>query len=384
MGETARDQRQVHTPRRGYYPATAQLITGYSEHELDRWVHMNNKATLACVIRELIGQFRVFSSLHSTIDALAEKVTSVTEMQTSISEISEATKQIPVVIKQTLDESVITNIFSKINYSLSSMNTDIASINSNTTSWSDIVKTTPNTIVMSDASPATPSQRSNDMSCNVLLFGVKEPTGTHGDRVSSDKASIDSLLSQTDCSSFDISDYHRRGKFNAEHRARPIVISFVHPWQVNVLMSKACNLKASGTFIKCDCSVADREIEKKLLSTRYQLIEKGVAKNKLTTLNCTTSQAKRNVYTLTVVYRSMIYLNLLPIDYLSFTFALLTPEVCFQSAYNLRTFSLAFSLMLYVFRRHGLIPILPALLFFSATTVLLRGAIYQLANMAAH
>ena len=262
----------------GYYPTTAQLITGYSEHELDRWIHKNNKATLACVIREFIGQFRVFSSLHSTIDALAEKVTSVAEMQTSLSEISEATKQILAVIKQTLDESV-TNTFSKINDSLSSMNTDIASINSNTTSWSDIVKTTPNTIVMSDASPATLSQKSNDISCNVLLFGVKEPMGTHGDRVSSNKASTDSLLSQTDCSSFDISDYHRGGKFNAEHRARPIVI-FVHPWQVNVLMSKACNLKASGTFIKRDCSVADREIEKKLLSTRYQLIEKGAAKNK--------------------------------------------------------------------------------------------------------
>ena len=119
----------------------------------------------------------------------------------------------------------------------------------------------------------------SERNLNVVVYGITEnvPKTPKAARFQNDLEKLLPIFSHIDCSiqATSIRDMHRLGKFKMEQtRPRPILVKFLRNIDVNNILSNR-NLIPSPVLVKPDMTKDKRDIESKLLSQRWNLIQDG-------------------------------------------------------------------------------------------------------------
>ena len=95
--------------------------------------------------------------------------------------------------------------------------------------------------------------------------------------IQKDKEAIIDVLQNIDCGSPSICDIYRRGRRNDKQtRARPLVVEFSSTFDKHKVLSKTHEIQTHypNVYINSDLTPLQRELEKKILSKRHELITK--------------------------------------------------------------------------------------------------------------
>ena len=126
--------------------------------------------------------------------------------------------------------------------------------------------------------------RTDNHRYQVKIVGVPENNlRFSNDQKLRDKKNIEDIASELNLHKVQVSDCHRKGKFNSLKR-RPIIATFSSIWDARRMVSKSIErklLKEKGILVLAQLSPSDQEIERCLLARRYTLINDGTEKSRI-------------------------------------------------------------------------------------------------------
>ena len=118
----------------------------------------------------------------------------------------------------------------------------------------------------------------------VKIVGVPENNlRFSNDRKPRDKEIIEDIATELNLHNVQVSDCHRKGKFNNSKR-RPVIVTFSSIWDARRVVRKIIERKLfqeKGILVQARLSPSDQEIERCRIAKRYTLINDGTDKSRI-------------------------------------------------------------------------------------------------------
>ena len=266
--DTSQRSRLFSTP--DYYPTIAELLVA-PEDEVNTYLQKSTtlKKDIACLLREALSQLRaapLLREIKADLDDTRCHLKTVKSLNSNLD-----------TMKEKVDNSALENELFK--YSM------LKKLDELTTLKDQVDKMCATSVPVSKAPVSQPRiQHDTIYKRQLKVIGVNESVGAKNfnDRTLTDKTSLETISASLGTEVI-IEDCRRLGKFTPG-KNRPILVTFSSVWDVRKLRSKAIEQKLyqrDGILIVPELSYDDRQVEKKLLKKRYDLMTNGTEKSRI-------------------------------------------------------------------------------------------------------
>ena len=253
-----------------HYPTIAELLNA-PEDEVNTYLQKPTtlKKDIVCLLREALSQLKatpLLREIKADLDDTRSHLKTVKSLKTNLDS-----------MKEKVDNSAVENEIFK-----ESM---IKKLDELTTLKVQVDNMCAASVPVSNVPVSQPRmQQDTTFRRQLKVIGVNESVEAKNfnERALTDKTSIEKISAGLGTEVI-IEDCRRLGKFTPG-KNRPILVTFSSVWDVRKLRSKAIEQKLyqrDGILIVPELSYDDRQVEKKLLKKRYDLMSNGTEKSRI-------------------------------------------------------------------------------------------------------
>ena len=263
MDENTTNQQRDRLPSEKGYGATLAELLNTTTTGAETWIDSANKPIVASLLKAALQELRKLPSLATQISVLQREISSLSTYTNTISQIQMELKN----IRADVHTEIVNTVRQEVKETLAS-----------------VVPSEPRD---QTEAPVSSQPRGLDELHHYQVKIIGLPETEEKDPVKrslADKARIEETLEKLSVTEASLTDCYRQGQFDKTKRTRPLIARFSSVWDTRRILLAAHQQKfytQNKILIIKDLSQAERQSEKVLLKKRYELMQQGIAKDKL-------------------------------------------------------------------------------------------------------